>query len=61
MSRGPHAFKKRDVVRAVQAAQAAGLSVQRIELDKSGRIVIVTGEESASGAWDDAIAELEAK
>ncbi|WP_338309266.1 hypothetical protein [Bradyrhizobium sp. TM233] len=32
------------MTRAVRAVRAAGESVRRVEVDKSGRIVIVTGE-----------------
>jgi hypothetical protein len=42
--RRPLTFKKRDVSRAVAGHMQAGLSVQRTEIDKTGRIVIVTGQ-----------------
>jgi len=35
-------FRKVDVVRAVQAAKAAGLDIARVEIDKNGRIIVVT-------------------
>jgi hypothetical protein len=38
------AFTKRDVARAVTASMHAGLSVQRVDIDKTGRISIVTGQ-----------------
>jgi hypothetical protein len=47
MTRGPLSFRQRDVVRAVKAAQAAGIEVARIELDQRGKIVIVSGEQAA--------------
>lgn len=44
MSRLPSSFRQQDVTRAVRAVRAAGEPVRRVEVDKSGRIVIVTGE-----------------
>ena len=51
MSRGPQSFKQRDVAAAIKAARAAGLEVQRVEVDRDGKIVIVTrhdGQQSAN-------------
>jgi hypothetical protein len=42
VSRGPQTFKQRDVVAAVKAVTAAGYNVLRVEVDKGGRIVVVT-------------------
>jgi hypothetical protein len=47
MTRGALSFRQRDVVRAVKAAQAAGIEVARIELDQTGKIVIVSGAKAA--------------
>ena len=59
MARGPCTFKQKDATRAARAAIAAGLKVQRIEIDKDGKIIVVTGapaepaEESRGGnEWD---------
>jgi hypothetical protein len=49
MGRGPCIFKQGDVTRAVKGARAAGVEVQRIEIDKDGRIVIVAGEPEENG------------
>ncbi|MFG1241920.1 hypothetical protein V5F31_06005 [Xanthobacter sp. V7C-4] len=43
MSRGPATFRQRDMTAAVKAVTAAGLDIARIELDKSGKIVIIPG------------------
>jgi hypothetical protein len=43
-SRPPSAFRQQDVTRAFRAAKAAGVRVARIEIDRDGKIVIVTGE-----------------
>jgi hypothetical protein len=42
MSRGPHTFRQGDVTRAVKAVIAAGVDVQRVEVDKAGKIIVVT-------------------
>ena len=66
MSRAPCTFKQRDITAAVKAVTAAGVDVARVEVDKTGRIVIIAGKpgESMSGegsSWDKAIADLEAR
>ena len=43
MSRGPLPFRQTDVARAIKGAVAAGLTVQRVEVDKAGKIVVVVG------------------
>ena len=42
MARGPTTFRQRDVVAAVKAVTAAGYEVLRVEVDKAGKIVVVT-------------------
>lgn len=42
--RGPLAFKQSDLTRAIKAAQAAGIEVSRIEIDREGKIVVVIGK-----------------
>ena len=51
MSRGQQTFKQSDVTKALKAAVKAGLAIERVEIDKSGKIVVVTGrpEGVASG------------
>lgn len=44
MARGPCTFKQQDVTRALRATVAAGIAVQRIEIDREGKIVVVTGK-----------------
>jgi hypothetical protein len=43
MSRGPQNFKQADVVKAIKAAQKAGLPVARVEISPDGRIVVIAG------------------
>ena len=43
MARAPSTFRQTDVTRAVKAVVAAGVNIARVEIDKSGKIVIVTG------------------
>jgi hypothetical protein len=42
MSRGPSTFKQRDMTAAAKAVMAAGLEVARVEVDKNGKIVVIT-------------------
>lgn len=44
MARGPCTFRQQDVTRALRATVAAGIEVRRIEIDKDGKIVVVTGK-----------------
>lgn len=60
MSRAPSTFRQRDLTAAVKAVVAAGLSVARAEVDKDGKIVVVTGNpqeaaddgSKAANEWD---------
>lgn len=60
MARGRCTFRQQDATRAARAALAAGLEVQRIEIDRDGKIVVVVtkGErerdEEAVNDWADA-------
>jgi hypothetical protein len=40
MSKAQQTFKQGDVTKAVKGAQNAGLTVQRLEIDKAGKIVV---------------------
>ena len=57
MARGPLTFRQQDLVRALKGAKAAGIDVARVEIDKSGKIVIVTGEgepqDGERNEWDE--------
>lgn len=44
MSRGPSTFRQQGVTRALKAASAAGLQIGSVEIDKNGKIVLVTGD-----------------
>jgi hypothetical protein len=44
MARGPCTFKQQDVTRALRAIAAAGVDVQRVEIDRNGKIIVVTGK-----------------
>ena len=52
-------LRQQDVTRAVKAVSAAGVHIARIEIDKSGKIVIITadptdqlGEATEASEWD---------
>jgi hypothetical protein len=65
MARGPTTFRQRDVTAAIKAAGAAGLLVARVEIDKSGKIIIVTGTQQEQTTrqceLDQELADFEAK
>jgi hypothetical protein len=56
MSRGQQTFKQSDVTKALKAAVNAGMSVKRVEIERNGKIVVITDEPSPSAAttneWD---------
>jgi hypothetical protein len=55
MARGTLTFRQRDLVRALKGAKAAGIEVAQVEIDKAGKIVIVTGRPTIeqTGTGDD--------
>ena len=42
-------FRQRDMTRAIKAARLAGLNVERVEVDKDGKIIVVTGQARDAG------------
>ena len=46
MARAPSTFRQLDVTRAIRAAKTAGVEIQRIEIARDGRIVIITPAEA---------------
>jgi hypothetical protein len=57
MSRRQLTFRQNDVARAIKGAVAGGLTVQRIEVDKAGKIIVVVSETDkteppSSNSWD---------
>jgi hypothetical protein len=55
MARAPSTFRQQDVTKAVRAAKAAGVRVARVEIDRDGKIVIVTADElerREGNEWD---------
>jgi hypothetical protein len=59
MARASSTFRQQDVTRAVKAVTAAGVHIARIEIDKAGKIVIITaggtnqpGETTEANEWD---------
>ncbi|MGB8824522.1 MAG: hypothetical protein WCD25_14220 [Pseudolabrys sp.] len=53
MSKGLQIFKQTDLLRAIKTFQKAGLPVARAEIDRDGKIVVVTGEERAKSEADE--------
>jgi hypothetical protein len=46
MPRGPSKFRQQDVTRALKAVAAAGITVRCVEVDSSGKIIVVMGGDS---------------
>jgi hypothetical protein len=43
MSKAASTFRKSDVKRAIQAAEAAGMKIGHVEVDRAGKIILVPG------------------
>jgi hypothetical protein len=50
MGRGPCSFTKGDVETTVKAVLSAGCEVARVEIDRTGKIVVLTGQPSEAEA-----------
>jgi hypothetical protein len=59
MARAALTFRQADITRAVRAVTKAGISIARVEVDKTGKIVVVAGEPGKNptaadrNEWDD--------
>ena len=56
MAPAPSTFRQQDVTRAVKAVTAAGVHIARVEIDKTGKITIITVEQPSEATeaneWD---------
>jgi len=60
VARARSAFRQQDVTRAVKAVAAAGVSIARVEIDKTGKITIIPATPAAeAGQQDDLDLELQ--
>jgi hypothetical protein len=60
VSRRPVPFRKQDVTRAISAAIAAGVSIQRVEIDNTGKIAIIVNDDPRKRLDDELDRELAA-
>jgi hypothetical protein len=44
MARAPSTFRQADLTKAVKAVRSAGVHIARVEIDKTGKIVIITAD-----------------
>lgn len=51
--RGPASFRQSDVTRAIKATQKAGVVPCRIEIDRQGRIIIITASGETAGPGEE--------
>jgi len=59
VARARSAFRQQDVTRAVKAVAAAGVGIARIEIDKTGKIIIIAAPPAEPGQQDDLDLELQ--
>jgi len=50
MSKGPSTFRKSDVKRGIEALELAGKKVTRVEIDKTGKIILFPDNGGNAGA-----------
>jgi hypothetical protein len=50
LPRRPSIFRKIDLTRALKAAREAGVELARVEIDLSGKIILVTGKPTKADA-----------
>jgi hypothetical protein len=61
--RSPLSFKQTDLLRAIKTFQKAELPIARAEIDRDGKIVVVTGKQTDantitnSNPWDEVLHE----
>jgi hypothetical protein len=61
MARGTCTFKQRDVKAAVRAVVAAGCKVERVEVEKDGKIVVVAASTTPVDELDAELKQFEAE
>lgn len=61
MPRARCTFRQRDLRLAVETAKAAGLEIGRVEIDRDGKIVVVTGKPQTNEDLDQELSEFEAR
>ena len=59
LARAPSKFRRPSLTKAVKAVAAAGVEIARVEIDTSGKIVIIAVTAPAAGKQDDLDRELQ--
>jgi hypothetical protein len=59
MPRAPSTFRQQDVTRAVKAVAAAGVGIARVEIETSGKIIIVAGKPLVASPQNELDIELQ--
>lgn len=54
----PRTFNQRDITRALRGAKAAGIEIQRLEIDPAGKIVLIAAGHRLQTTPDDLDREL---
>ena len=53
MSNGPLKFRQRELTRVMRAMQAAKVEVERVEIDRDGKIIVVPKGNPPKTGWED--------
>jgi hypothetical protein len=65
MSRRPCTFRQSDLTRAIKAARAAGVEIERVEIERDGRMIVVMNKGDVpqpnggdTNPWDEVLSDV---